>query len=99
MPIVASQFIGQISIQGADQAKTILLGMSDSSTKAQNQLNQLQNAAKDVSSILSSRFTSELKNAQGGLQDLSSKAQSSGLDVSKLSQLQQKASEGKCFCD
>src|SRR5690349_19800434 len=93
MAIVASQLTGKISIEGADQAKSILLGMSDNSKKAQDSLNNLQNAAKDVGSILASRLASDIKSAQSGLQDLSSKAQSSGLDVSKLASLQQKASE------
>lgn len=91
--IVASQLTGVISIQGADQAKTILLGMADNSKKAQDQLNQLQNAAKDVGSILSSRLASDIKSAQSGLQDLGTRASAAGLDVSKFTSLQQKASE------
>jgi len=91
--IVASQLTGVISITGADQSQKVLLNMADSTKKAQDQLNQLQNVSKDVGSILSNRLANDLKTAQGGLQNLSQRAESAGLDVSKFASLQQKASE------
>jgi SLT domain-containing protein/phage-related protein len=91
--VVVSQLVGKVEISGADQAKTILLGMDTNSKKAQQSLDQLQKAAKDAGSILGNRFTAEIKNAQGGMQDLGRRAESAGLDVSKFTSLQLKASE------
>src|SRR5439155_13726073 len=90
---VASQLVGKVEISGADQAKTVLLGMDTNSKKAQQSLDQLQKAARDAGSILGNRFTAEIKNAQGGMQDLGRRAGSAGLDVSKFTSLQLKASE------
>jgi len=90
---VASQLTANIAISGGAQAQADLQAMGTSSNQAQNNLNQLQNAAKDVSSILSSRMSAELKNAQSGLQDLAVRADAAGLDVSKFASLQMKASE------
>ncbi len=93
MGIVASQLTGVISIQGAAQGKADLLSVGTASQTAQSDLTQLQNAAKDVSSILSSRMSAELKNAQSGLQDLAQRADAAGLDVSKFASLQMQAAE------
>lgn len=91
--VLASQLVGKVSIEGADQSQKVLLGMDAANKKAQDSLNTLQKAAKDAGSILGSRFSSDIKAAQGGLQDLGKRASDAGLDVSKLASLQQKASE------
>jgi len=91
--IVASQLTGVISITGAAQGKADILSVGSASQTAQADLTQLQNAAKDVSSILSSRMSAELKNAQSGLQDLAVRADAAGLDVSKFASLQMQAAE------
>jgi tape measure domain-containing protein len=91
--IVASQLTGVVSITGASQGKADLLSVGTASQTAQANLTQLQNVAKDVSSILSNRFTAEVKNAQAPLQALARQADAAGLDVSKLASLQMKASE------
>lgn len=93
MGVIASQLVGKISIEGADQSQKVILGMDAANKKAQDSLNTLQKAAKDAGSILGSRFSSDIKTAQGGLQDLGKRASDAGLDVSKLASLQQKASE------
>lgn len=91
--VVASQLVGKVSIEGVGQSQKDLLNMDTANKKAQESLNKLQSTAKDASAILASRFTSDLKSAQGGLQNLSQRAEDAGLDVSKFAQLQQKASE------
>ena len=93
MAIVASQLVANIAINGGPQSQAALQGMGASSNQAQQNLNQLQNAAKDVSSILSSKMSAELQNAQSGLQDLAVRADAAGLDVSKFASLQAQAAE------
>lgn len=93
MGVIASQLIGKVSIEGAGQSQKTLLDMDAANKKAQDSLNKLQGIAKDVGSILSNRLASDIKTAQGGLQDLGSRAQSAGLDISKFTTLQQKSSE------
>src|SRR2546421_2705113 len=76
-----------------NQAKADLLSMDAANKKSQDSLDQLQKAASNAGSILANRFSTEVKNAQSGLQDLSKRAESAGLDVSKFTALQLKASE------
>jgi tape measure domain-containing protein len=90
---VASQLVGKVSIDGISQAKADLSAMGDSSKLAQEKLDNLQTATKDVSSVLTNRFTAEVKNASSGMQSLSKEAEAAGLDVSKFTTLQLKASE------
>lgn len=90
MGVTVSQLATKIVIEGATQAKSDLVAMDANSRLAQAGMKMLQNASRDA---LSERLSAEIHNADGGLRDLAARANAAGLDISKLSTFQAKATE------